>query len=54
MANRFNVRVPVSEDPKVKEVEALHVKEIAEKDYEVEVLGTALRAWRTSWRTRPC
>jgi thioredoxin-like negative regulator of GroEL len=42
MGNRFNVRLPVNEDPKVKEVEALHVKEIAEKDYEVEVVGTAL------------
>jgi thioredoxin 1 len=42
MANRFNVRLPVSEDPKVKEVEALHVKEIAEKDYETEVVGAAL------------
>jgi thioredoxin len=42
MANRFNVRVPVSEDPKVKEVAALHVKEIAEKDYDAEVLGSAL------------
>ncbi len=42
MANRFNVRIPVNEDPKVKEVEALHVKEIAEKDYETEVVGAAL------------
>ena len=42
MANRFNVRLPVNEDPKVKEVEALHVKEIAEKDYETEVVGAAL------------
>jgi thioredoxin 1 len=42
MANRFNVRVPVSEDPAVKEVAALHVKEIAEKDYETEVVGSAL------------
>jgi thioredoxin 1 len=42
MANRFNVRVPVSEDPQVKETEALHVKEIAEKDYEAEVVGAAL------------
>ena len=42
MGNRFNVRLPVSEDPKVKEVEALHVKEIAEKDYEAEVVGAAL------------
>jgi thioredoxin-like negative regulator of GroEL len=42
MANRFNVRIPVNEDPKVKEVAALHVKEIVEKDYEAEVLGSAL------------
>jgi thioredoxin len=42
MKNRFNVRVPVNEDPKVKENEALHVKEIAEKDYETEVVAAAL------------
>lgn len=42
MANRFNVRVPVNEDPKVKEVAALHVKEIAEQDYEAEVVASAL------------
>lgn len=42
MANRFNVRVPVSEDPKVKEVEALHVKEIAAKDYDTEVVAAPL------------
>jgi thioredoxin-like negative regulator of GroEL len=42
MGNRFNVRLPVNEDPKVKEVEALHVKEIAEKDYETEVVAAAL------------
>jgi thiol-disulfide isomerase/thioredoxin len=42
MANRFNVRVPVSEDPAVKAVEALHVEEIAEKDYEAKVVGAAL------------
>jgi thiol-disulfide isomerase/thioredoxin len=41
-ANRFNVRLPVNEDPRVQELVALHVKELAEKDYEVEVLGTAL------------
>ncbi len=41
-AKRFNVRLPVNEDPRVKEIAALHVKEIAEKDYEAEVLGTAL------------
>ncbi len=42
MTSRFDVRIPVSEDPKVKEVEALHVKEIAEQDYETEVAGAAL------------
>ncbi|HEX9052214.1 MAG TPA: thioredoxin family protein [Anaeromyxobacter sp.] len=42
MKNRFNVRVPVAEDPKVKEVEALHVKEIAEQDFDAEVLGAPL------------
>ena len=42
MANRFNVRVPVTEDPAVKAVEALHVKEIAEQDYEAEVVAAAL------------
>jgi thioredoxin 1 len=42
MKNRFNVRLPVSEDPKVKEVAALHVKEIAGKDYDTEVVGSAL------------
>jgi thioredoxin-like negative regulator of GroEL len=42
MKNRFNVRLPVAEDPKVKEVAALHVKEIAEKDFETEALGAEL------------
>jgi thiol-disulfide isomerase/thioredoxin len=42
MANRFNVRLPVNEDPAVKAVEAAHVKEIAEKDYETEVAAAAL------------
>lgn len=42
MKDRFNARVPVSEDPGVKAVEALHVKEIAEGDYEAEVVGSAL------------
>jgi thioredoxin-like negative regulator of GroEL len=42
MKNRFNVRPPVSEDPNVKAVAALHVKEIAEKDWETEVAGAAL------------
>ena len=42
MANRFNVRPPVSEDPDVKAIEALHVKEIAGTDWEAEVVGAAL------------
>jgi thioredoxin-like negative regulator of GroEL len=42
MANRFNVRVPVNEDPRVQEIAALHVKELAEKDFETEVVGSAL------------
>ncbi|WP_242344170.1 thioredoxin family protein [Anaeromyxobacter terrae] len=40
--NRFNVKLPVTEYPNGKEAEALHVKEIAEKDYETEVVGTEL------------
>ena len=40
--NRFNVKLPASENPKVKEAAALHVKELAEKDYEAEVVGAAL------------
>jgi thioredoxin 1 len=42
MANRFNVRPPVTEDPDVKAIEAQHVKEIAQKDYEAEVVAAAL------------
>ncbi len=42
MGNRFNVRIPVTEDPSGKETAALHVKELAEKDYEGEVVGAAL------------
>jgi thioredoxin-like negative regulator of GroEL len=42
MKDRFNVRVPVGEDPEVKAVAALHVKEIAERDWDAEVAGSAL------------
>ncbi len=42
MANRFNVKLPATEDPNAKETAALHVKEIAEKDYESEVVGSPL------------
>jgi thioredoxin 1 len=40
MANRFNVYVAPTHDP-LKEAAALHVKELAEKDYDAEI-GTAL------------
>jgi thioredoxin-like negative regulator of GroEL len=42
MKDRFNARVPVNEDPEVQAVAALHVKEIAEDDYEAEVVKSAL------------
>ncbi len=42
MANRFNVKLPATEDPNGKETAAVHVKEIAEKDYETEVVGAPL------------
>jgi thioredoxin-like negative regulator of GroEL len=42
MANRFNVKVPPVETPKDQETAAAHVKELAEKDYEAEVLGAPL------------
>jgi thioredoxin-like negative regulator of GroEL len=42
MANRFNVKLPVAEYTKAAEAATLHVKEIAEKDYDKEVLGAPL------------
>ena len=42
MANRFNVRIPTTEDPNQEQMSALHVKEIAEKDYQAEVIESAL------------
>jgi thioredoxin-like negative regulator of GroEL len=44
MANRFNVnvRVPVSEDPDAQAIEAKHVKEITQGDWEKDVVGEAL------------
>ncbi|HEX7488339.1 MAG TPA: thioredoxin family protein [Anaeromyxobacteraceae bacterium] len=42
MANRFNVKLPVTEDPKEKEVAAVFVKEMAEKDFEAQVVGATL------------
>jgi thiol-disulfide isomerase/thioredoxin len=41
-ANRFNVKIPITENPNGKETEALHVKELAGKDYETEVVGSEL------------
>lgn len=38
MGNRFNVKLAWSEDPDRKEVPSTHVKELAEKDYESEVV----------------
>ena len=42
MANRFSVKIPVTENPKEKEVAAVHVKELAETDFEAQVLGAPL------------
>jgi len=42
MANRFNVKLPATEYPNAKEVAAVHVHELAEKDFEPEVVGAAL------------
>jgi thioredoxin 1 len=41
-ANRFNVRIPPTEDPSANETAAIHVKDLAGKDYETEVVGSAL------------
>jgi thioredoxin-like negative regulator of GroEL len=56
MANRFNVKIPVTENPDEKEIEALHVKEIADKDFEAEVLGAALPVVLDFYATdsKPC
>jgi thioredoxin-like negative regulator of GroEL len=42
MANRFNVKVPVTANPNEKEIAAVHVKDMAEKDFDAEVVGGAL------------
>jgi thioredoxin len=41
-ANRFNVRIPVTEDRNANDTAAQHVKELGGKDYETEVVGSAL------------
>ncbi|HVP62707.1 MAG TPA: thioredoxin family protein [Myxococcaceae bacterium] len=42
MGNRFNVKLAWSEDPERKEMATPQVKELAEKDYEAEVVGAEL------------
>jgi thioredoxin-like negative regulator of GroEL len=42
MANRFNVKLPDTRNPKEAETAAAHVKELAEKDYEKEVADAPL------------
>jgi thiol-disulfide isomerase/thioredoxin len=42
MANRFGVWVPGADDQARKEAEALNVPELAEKDYDAQVAGSAL------------
>lgn len=56
MANRFNVKIPVTENPNEKEIEALHVKEIADQDFEAEVLGAPLPVVLDFYATesKPC
>jgi thioredoxin-like negative regulator of GroEL len=56
MANKFNVKVPVTEKAVEKEVVTTHVKEIAEKDYETEVIGAALPVVLDFYETesKPC
>jgi thioredoxin 1 len=56
MANRFNVKLPVSENPKDKEAAPVYVKEMAEKDFEAEVVGAALPVVLDFYATgsKPC
>lgn len=42
MANRFNVKSGAIANPKENDAAAVHVKEIAEKDFEAAVVGAAL------------
>lgn len=42
MANRFGVKLPATEDPNQEDVSALHVKDLAGKDYRTEVIGSDL------------
>jgi thioredoxin-like negative regulator of GroEL len=42
MANRFNVKLPETRDPKEAEVAVTHVKELGEQDYETAVVAAPL------------
>jgi thioredoxin-like negative regulator of GroEL len=42
MANRFDVKIPVTRDPNQGEVAVVHVHELGEADYEKEVTAAAL------------
>jgi len=42
MANRFNVKLPVTSDPKAEEIAVVHVAELGEKDFDAQVVGAPL------------
>ena len=42
MANRFNVKIPVTSDPKKEEVAVVHVQELGEQDFDKEVTSAPL------------
>jgi thioredoxin len=56
MANRFNVKPPVTESSKEKEAAPVYVEEMAEKDFEAEVVGAALPVVLDFYATgsKPC
>ncbi len=56
MANRFNEKLPPTENPSSKELASLHVKDIAEKDYEKEVISASLPVVLDFYATesKPC
>jgi thiol-disulfide isomerase/thioredoxin len=56
MANRFNVKLPVTQDPNQAQVAVVHVKDLVEKDYETEVVGAPLPVVLDFYATgsKPC
>jgi len=56
MANRFTVKLPVTRNPSEAEVAVVHVKELAEKDYETEVVAAPLPVVLDFYATdsKPC